>query len=207
MNITGCTQLQRQFQFVIKMSSKILIAVNEVQRDAIKALFANSGWELVIDSESPDLDNTGVVESTDEVSASNDSGIDIGDKASAINDSGIGDDLQDQNNDIALHQNECPHCLCYLCVTTYRQDWLGMGQEPCDENVLVRHRLYRKYWNMLDRRNAWNDPRYLHRKQQLMQADDVAISRREVMPKCVTSQVRSLYPNLPGVPYRGHSWA
>ena len=87
--------MQRQFQFVIKMSSKILIAVNEVQRDAIKALFANSGWELVIDSESPDLDNTGVVESTDEVSASNDSGIDIGDEASAINDSGIGDDLQD----------------------------------------------------------------------------------------------------------------
>lgn len=106
--------------------------------------------------------------------------------------------------------NECPFCLCSPCVTTSRPRWLGIGQRPRAGNNLLRKKKYKKYWKMIKDRGAWDDPRYLQRKDtaQGHANGDIAWlpSVREIMPECVLKLVRGLFPNLPGIPYMGHRW-
>ena len=70
--------------------------------------------------------------------------------------------------------------------------------------------MYRKFWSMLEMHNSWRHPAYLHKKSAVMECDGVDESvvevLREIMPDCVLSLVRELYPNPVGVPYLGHKW-
>lgn len=105
---------------------------------------------------------------------------------------------------------ECPFCFCSPCVTFHRQSWLGSGQPAHGRNSAIRKTKYKKYWSMMERRNAWRHPRYLRKKSAAMQRDDVDETvvqiSREIMPDCVLTVVRDLYPNPPGQPYMGHRW-
>ena len=54
---------------------------------------------------------------------------------------------------------------------------------------------------------GWNDPRYLAIKVQWANDGEWAIQhRREVMPVCVSTQLRPLYPNPKEKPYMDHMW-
>ena len=59
-------------------------------------------------------------------------------------------------------------------------------------------------------RDAWKDLRYLAEKLKALQADPRHRKnewrRRDIMPKCVLSLVRTWFPNPDGVPYMGHLW-
>lgn len=113
---------------------------------------------------------------------------------------------------------ECAFCYLRPCVTTHRQSWLGGGRDARLANRVTRKTLYKKFWSVMDYRGAWNDPRYLDKKEAAMhEADNQEIvvwikgpkareSVREIMPECILKLVRNLYPNPHGVPYMGHRW-
>lgn len=61
----------------------------------------------------------------------------------------------------------CPHCFCDPCVTTHRQGWLGNAVPHNDRNPSLRKIRYKKFWTMLDRRQAWINPRYQRKKSRL----------------------------------------
>ncbi len=112
-------------------------------------------------------------------------------------------------NGMGVQENECQFCFCSPCVTAVRQAWLGDGQRPGDRNSAIRKTLYKHFWKLL--KNAWRDERYLAKKRLLAgRPDDEETvwigSVREVMPDCVLSQVRNMYPNLGSRPYMGHKW-
>lgn len=104
----------------------------------------------------------------------------------------------------------CGDCLLSPCVTTNRQAWLGNGKRASENNRNLRRIRYRKFWAMLENRNAWRKPRYLRKKAAYMRREEVDETvirmNREIMPECVTGLVRGLYPNPAGVPYIGHMW-
>ena len=104
----------------------------------------------------------------------------------------------------------CGDCLLSPCVTTNRQAWLGNGKRASENNRNLRRIRYRKFWAMLENRNAWRKPRYLLKKAAYMRREEVDETvirmNREIMPECVTGLVRGLYPNPAGVPYIGHMW-
>ena len=106
--------------------------------------------------------------------------------------------------------NECQHCYCTPCVTTFPQGWLGNGQQARPGNNLIRKDRYKKFWSMLKTRGAWLDERYLLKKERCLREDglnpDTVFTLREVMPLCVLALVRGLYPNPVSVPYQGHNW-
>ena len=147
-----------------------------------------------------------------------DSLIDLGNKAKNIRqvaahkiqpESQTGQEHEDER------EGECIYCFCLPCVTTYPQAWLGNGQPPRAGNNVIRKKLYRNYWKMLDRRGAWYDPRYLQKERILFQqtfhpdldeSQVIVNSVRRVMPDCVLSQVRALYPNPKKVQYMGHKF-
>ena len=114
------------------------------------------------------------------------------------------------------NEGECPYCLCSPCITTYPQAWLGQGQPPRAGNNTIRKTLYKHFWKVLDRAGLWRDRRYLDRKEYLLEMykraheDDEAIVKvgtvREVMPECVLTKVRNMYPNPKKKPYMGHKW-
>ena len=62
---------------------------------------------------------------------------------------------------------------------------------------------------MISRRNAWADGRYIAKKtQQLNQNNEHLVwTSREIMPDCVLTLVRNLFPNPSGRLYMGHKWA
>ena len=113
---------------------------------------------------------------------------------------------------------ECAFCFLSPCVTTHRQTWLGAGKNPNLTNRVTRKTKYKKFWSLMDYRQAWNHPRYLHKKEAAMLEDDreerivwcrganARTSVREIMPECILKLVRGLYPNPPNVPYMSHKW-
>ena len=108
----------------------------------------------------------------------------------------------------AAAEGECPHCFCSPCVTKHRQSWLGNGQKKCKRNANLRKTIYKRFWSMLDRRGAWKHSRYIQKKNRRLAQDNPinVIPKREIMPDCVVSLVRDLYPNPDGVPYMDHLW-
>jgi hypothetical protein len=101
---------------------------------------------------------------------------------------------------------ECPYCFLDPCITTYRQRWLGDGQDARAGNNLLRKTIYKKYWKLIGDFGGWNDVRYIDKKQTSMANEADVIIQREIMPECVLKLVRGLYPNLDGIPYMGHMW-
>lgn len=125
------------------------------------------------------------------------------------------DNPTDDNND--SDGIECIYCYCTPCVTTYPQRWLGPGQRPKPGNNSIRKKIYKEFWKLIDTYGAWNDPRYLTKKDAKLAEDEreqdvwIAMRRgdrhvREIMPDCVLKITRNLYPNPSGIPYMGHRW-
>lgn len=107
--------------------------------------------------------------------------------------------------------NECEFCFCNPCVAELRQSWLGNGARPHLRNSQIRKKRYRKFWTMLSSRGAWRHPKYTEKKTQILASHhhrDLGeiYTLREIMPDCVLSLVRGLYPNPPDQPYMGHRW-
>lgn len=116
----------------------------------------------------------------------------------------------DENETQQINERECMYCFCHPCVTTNRQIWLGNGSPPHARNSAIRKTKYKKFWTMMSVRCAWNHPRYIAKKaEKLNQGDseNIVWTLRELMPECVLSLVRNLYPNPSGRPYMGHKWS
>jgi hypothetical protein len=79
-------------------------------------------------------------------------------------------------------------------------------------NHLIRRKKYKMFWKMIDDRGLWRDDRYQRKKQELFQRCDDPVNKfviwtsRQVMPDCVLTFIRNLYPNPDGVQYMGHKW-
>ena len=108
--------------------------------------------------------------------------------------------------------DECHHCYCRPCITTYRQRWLGNGNPPRPGNNTLRRKKYKLFWRMMSNRYAWSDPRYLQKKATALGQANIEENGnynpeiREIMPDCILELVRSLYPNPSKIPYMGHKW-
>lgn len=107
-------------------------------------------------------------------------------------------------------ERECPFCFLTPCVSIPKQSWLGEKIRPNTRNTGLRKQRYRKFWKLLSTRGAWLDERYQQKKNKLYKSQDsrqgTVWTLREVMPDCILSLVRSLFPNPIGMPYMGHKW-
>ncbi|KAK3104796.1 hypothetical protein FSP39_010282 [Pinctada imbricata] len=88
---------------------------------------------------------------------------------------------------------------------------MGNGALPHARNSAIRKKKFKKFWTMMSRRNTWNHPLYLQKKANMLNWNAIDSERivwtlREVMPDCVLTVVRELYPNPPGQLYMGHKW-
>ena len=110
---------------------------------------------------------------------------------------------------------ECPFCFCRPCVTDPRftQAWWDHVHPPHKDNNKHRKPIYKRFWVMLANRAAWQDPRYVRKKQLALVGEyefyawaGPSNHRRDIMPDCVLKLVRYWRPNPPGQPYMGHKW-
>ena len=75
------------------------------------------------------------------------------------------------------------------------------------DNIGIRHHLYKSYWKLIDNSGGWCDLRYLAKKsKELNDCASAAGSRREIMPICIVTELRKMFPNLESVCYVGHEW-
>ena len=94
-------------------------------------------------------------------------------------------------------EEPCQFCLQAPCVVVAGRP----SGPPRPNNHSKRLKDYRLYYRDLNARRLWENPIYLARKEELgCHIDDI----REVMPMCVVKDVRSRWPNPPGIPYMGH---
>ncbi len=104
----------------------------------------------------------------------------------------------------AAEEGDCPFCFLTPCVTAHPHHFLGAGQAACAANSGNRRVRYGHYWKVISNMNGWRHTRYLAKKRQV--GEFAVYHRREIMPECVLTQVRDLYPNPPGQAYMGHKW-
>ena len=106
----------------------------------------------------------------------------------------------------------CESCFAQPCVTNEdlnEQDWwVGNPEEKSEENSGKRKWKYRKFCSSMRSMGLWKVEEYLAKKTQLMALDGITAgqTKREVMPDCVTSLVRTWLPNPDHKPYVGHTW-
>lgn len=188
-------------------SSFILREVTQEQRDAIKELFSQKGWEL--------KEESGCKSDTSDGSSSSSEGTSNDESSSSDNDESV---LDDYPPGLSIppqeDEEECQHCFCRPCVTNerFRQSWWGQDPRlPSRFNSRIRKDTYKKFWTMLYHRYAWHDERYRTKKRQALRTHNrhegwVGYHVRDIMPDCVLTLVRTWYPNLDKVPYMGHLW-
>ncbi len=113
-----------------------------------------------------------------------------------------------------LDKDECPHCLCQPCVLcdeNVQLWWPKAFTPPHPDNDQYRYALYRRFWTMLYRRGVFCDERYIERKERALDKQrkrqgKFIVSRRDLMPLCVVTQVRNWFPNTDNVNYKNHCW-
>lgn len=194
--------------------------LNKLQFETVQSLFNHYDWnfeECVVGInktfDSENSENIGIQLLEQEVPQTN---REYGDNNGDYNgdNNGNNDGNNNQNFGAEIHQNvlneECMFCYCSPCITENRQTWLGNPVPAHARNSGLRKSRYRKFWNMMDRRGAWIDQRYLQKKADLLgirdNNQDNVWTMREVMPQCILDQVRTTYPNPTGQPYMGHMW-
>lgn len=185
----------------------VTLVLTEEQKQAVEAFFAFNNWDFIVLEESILDDNSDNISSASV--SGNTSGCG-GNHEGDVNDDG---DRQRQEDNpeqeyVEYEDGQCEYCLCNPCVTSSRQAWLGNGQVARPGNSAIRKTKYKKFWKLLDTRGAWKHPVYLERKKRAAEENnesDIWVIR-EIMPMCVLSLVRSLYPNPDGIPYMGHKW-
>lgn len=172
---------------------KVYICVSQEQRELIHAMFHHNGWE-VQEMEMPDP----------------------GENNSQVS-------LPDEELEYRIPpiegEMECEHCLSRPCVTSERYKqlwWEDREHAPSRRNSKKRKVHYKRFWVMLLHRGVWKDPRYIQRKNNAAQQDNLdmvwsgpagCFHPRDIMPKCVLGLVRRWLPNLPTQPYMGHRWS
>lgn len=136
---------------------RITLAVTELQYDVIRNLFNHYEWDFEgsLREDVPLNDGANIIQAPVSVTS---------------NENGSSSGSEDQDNEGGQHrpENECPHCYCSPCVTATLQTWLGNGSPAHNRNAGLRRVRYRKFWTMLDRRGAWNDPRYIRKKRHFL---------------------------------------
>jgi len=184
--------------------SVLKINVTNEQRDVIRALFGHYDWKL---EELNDGNNT-----ENNSSENNNKNTSNATEREGNNDPVSGSVVDDiQSGAVGqIPDNVCVHCFCDPCVTGNPQAWLGNGQNPHPRNSGIRKRIYKKFWKLMNDRNAFSCPHYIQKKSRMLardQVDEYVVTvAREIMPDCVLSVVRGLYPNPPSQPYMGHKW-
>lgn len=114
-------------------------------------------------------------------------------------------------------RERCPFCFAQPCVTheDFRQGWWPMENvEPHRKNHLYRKDLYRRFWTMLYHRGVWNLPEYIVKKESALELDahrrkfvwSKDRDKRDIMPNCVISLIRTWFPNPACTAYMGHLW-
>jgi len=164
-------------------TSRLILEVNEKQKQAILAFVNANDWDIKI---------TEQISKTDDASHNNDSG---------------GEELYPMQRHQA-GENECPFCFCAPCIVSegMRQMWWpDTNHEPSHTNSCARRPLYKRFWAMLQNCGAWNDPRY-NEKKIMARRGDGTWHRRELMPECVVTKCRQWLPNPESLPYMGHKW-
>jgi hypothetical protein len=133
------------------------------------------------------------------------------------------------NDDINWHEHfviehkedypECPECLCRPCITdnVWEQGWWEKeNHPPHKDNSFYRKSHYKRFWVMLLHRKVWEDPRYIEKKQTVLElnqrenhawAGPSSKHARDIMPDCVLQLVRGWLPNEPNRNYMGHKWS
>lgn len=130
------------------------------------------------------------------------------DGAAAYDDDNDDDDDGSSDDGDAFEIEGYHHCFCNPCITANRQSWLGHGVPVHKRNSELQKVRYRKFWQMLDKKQVWKHPRFLRRKTRRFNRTDDSIvwTVREIMPRCLVELVRSLFTNPAGRPYMGHKW-
>ena len=134
----------------------ITLCVTQEQEDCISQLLETRGWTDCIVDRTCNTTSRAVSRAAHVHVAS-------GSRQAAC---GLARPISDRHSDPSLE--ECPHCLLRPCVTAHRQQWLGAGQRAIRANAPLRKDKYKKFYAVLAQRGAWNDPRYLARKQQAL---------------------------------------
>ena len=187
-----------------EQKSVLKINVTNEQRDVIRALFGHYDWKL---EELNDGNNTeyNSVENNNQNTSNATEREGNNDTVSGSVDNDIQSGAVGQ-----IPDNVCVHCFCDPCVTINPQAWLGNGQNPHPRNSEIRKRIYKKFWKLMNDRNAFSCPHYIQKKSRMLarvQVDEYVVTvAREIMPDCVLSVVRGLYPNPSPQPYMGHKW-
>jgi hypothetical protein len=185
---------------------RYVIYMTEEQKEITCGIFNFHGWDIEIssddDTEATSTQYQNLSRTSTETKSVNS---DVCEKEISEENANMSTDQQNGSSELATGNTDvCHHCLSSPCVTASPQAWLGDGRLARPGNNLIRKKLYRKYWTMLDRRGLWSNSVYLERKERLMLAAHVELTVREIMPDCVLHQVRQLYPNPKDVPYMGH---
>ncbi len=178
--------------------------LNEVQFETIRNVFNHNNWEFEDCVVGPNkcFDHDEVIEKIVQVTTT-----EPNNTSANGNDSLDNGDNDDEPDD---PEHMCRFCYCSPCVTVNRQSWLRGPVAPHVRNSGLRKAMYKKFWTMMDRRGAWNNPRYLNKKRRILDITNQDLSTvwtvREIMPNCILNQVRGSYPNPPGQSYMGHQW-
>jgi hypothetical protein len=198
--------------------TKYIVRMTAEQKEITEGIFNFHGWDIDIQSDSDSEDSNFCLQ---EDEGHTHTCVNIQDENKNETAENSGANIYEENiiaeqestSNIQLATNEaegcegvCVHCFNNSCVTSNPQAWLGGGRTARAGNNIIRKRLYRKYWTMLDRRGLWNLPAYLLRKEKAMREANIQLTQREIIPDCVLYQVRNLYPNPKDVPYMGHHW-
>ena len=102
--------------------------------------------------------------------------------------------------EVSLFIEMCVFCQHTPCVMTDSSEYLGFRAAHV-QNHVWRWKNYKTYWSALKKCRLWKDPIYLAGKVELGDHVDTV---RERMPKCIVKDMRSRFPNPPGIPYMGH---
>lgn len=116
---------------------------------------------------------------------------------------------QQQPNISSDRENRrCPYCFISPCVAYANRSaqWIGFGQQANVGNSTIRKRIYRRFWKIMANNKGWNIPEYIEKKIRIGGGNWVLTHRRELMPECVVSLARQLYPNPKDIPYMDHMW-
>ena len=127
-------------------------------------------------------------------------------KPSGSHGDGDGDGDDGGSNCTDAEEGACQHCFLKPCITetAATAPFLGNGNPPSAANTGIRKKLYKRFWHMIDNLGGWRKNEYLFIK--TVTHNKPAHHQRELMPKCVLTKVRSLYPKTESEEYMNHRW-
>lgn len=130
------------------------ILVTKERKLVIEALFGHNNWDFTEVRNNDDVQ----MSASNQLQSANENAIEPNGNDENVGD---GNDGNAEENEEQLTSDEetdpdmCGDCLLSPCVTNNRQAWLGNGKRASENNRNLRRIRYRKFWAMLENRNAW----------------------------------------------------